>query len=346
MASVEFPSPIGGAALPEDFAPSVLFAVLYGLLVPLVVYRLYDRRSRTTLLIGTIIFAVERIAIFALRANQARNEKKRLSGGMANYMQLSFGSGYITIASDLISLLRCLLINASYGYERYPESSAAATKGCHIPPPQEGDPDYPRQRFWARRFTGFAGFAFLAATVPGIIAHSTYKKGFTSERHAQRTFVYRYVSAAVGLFLMNAVILLVAAWSWWKQPRVAKRGLLMLCVIATLTGTVAVYRMAVMNNYTVALDSTAPGSQNSKGSKVAFYMLHVAPEWLANAILLCINVRKIFGTGFSGDWRWRDETPKEKEAREKRAAKRAARRREREEKDGGEQIQLVTRNLI
>src|ERR1700734_386912 len=29
-----FPSPIGGVAFPSDFAPSIIFAVMYGLLLP------------------------------------------------------------------------------------------------------------------------------------------------------------------------------------------------------------------------------------------------------------------------------------------------------------------------
>ena len=61
---VDFPAPVGGTVYPLDFAPSILFAILYGLLLPLIVYRVVDRRSRTTLLIGTIIFSVERYVVF------------------------------------------------------------------------------------------------------------------------------------------------------------------------------------------------------------------------------------------------------------------------------------------
>lgn len=57
---MSFPTPVGGTALPADFAPSILFAVLYALLVPIMFYRVYDKRSRTTLLIGTVFFGVER----------------------------------------------------------------------------------------------------------------------------------------------------------------------------------------------------------------------------------------------------------------------------------------------
>ena len=64
---VNFPAPVGGTVLPPDFAPSVLFAVLYGLLLPLLAYRMLDRRSRCTLLIGTMAFSVERCVVDVCR---------------------------------------------------------------------------------------------------------------------------------------------------------------------------------------------------------------------------------------------------------------------------------------
>ena len=44
----------------EDLAPSILFAILYGFLVPLAAFRILGRSSRTTLLLGTIAFSIER----------------------------------------------------------------------------------------------------------------------------------------------------------------------------------------------------------------------------------------------------------------------------------------------
>lgn len=57
---VSFPVPVGGTVYPNDFAPSILFATLYGLLVPLMLYRMLQRRGRSTLLINTIAFSIER----------------------------------------------------------------------------------------------------------------------------------------------------------------------------------------------------------------------------------------------------------------------------------------------
>src|SRR5258705_12860915 len=64
---VSFPVPVGGTVYPNDFAPSILFATLYGLLVPLMLYRMLQRRGRSTLLISTIAFSIERrVFVFLL----------------------------------------------------------------------------------------------------------------------------------------------------------------------------------------------------------------------------------------------------------------------------------------
>ena len=61
--SSRFPTPVGGTPLPVDFAPSIIFAVLYGIISPLLFFRLLDKRSRTVLLIGTAVFSIERSAL-------------------------------------------------------------------------------------------------------------------------------------------------------------------------------------------------------------------------------------------------------------------------------------------
>jgi hypothetical protein len=75
-----------------------------------------------------------------------------------------------------------------------------------------------------------------------------------------------------------------------------------------------------------SLDSTAPGTLNSPGAKASFYILHILPEWIAIAILLGFNTRKIFGTGMVGDLRGVDDRPQDIARRERRKAKQAAKK--------------------
>jgi len=142
-----------------------------------------------------------------LRAIQAHNESKRYSKGLATYMQISFGMGFIGVANDFVNMIRCLLVNATYGPERYPECPAAWSKGGLLTPPAEGTHDLPKARFWARRFTDLLGPAFLAAIVPGIIANSHYSKVFDDQIHADKTaknrFVYCFDSSSLCSVLVD-----------------------------------------------------------------------------------------------------------------------------------------------
>ena len=55
--------------------------------------------------------------------------------------------------------------------------------------------------------------------------------------------------------------------------------------------------MAVVGTDTDDLLSEGPGSLNSHQSKAVFYVFHIAPEWLAIALFLSVNVRRLFGRG-------------------------------------------------
>ena len=57
-----FPAPIGGVPFDIDFAPSILFAVLYGLLAVLAVHRMLHPATRTLCILGVLSFVGERCA--------------------------------------------------------------------------------------------------------------------------------------------------------------------------------------------------------------------------------------------------------------------------------------------
>lgn len=193
-----------------------------------------------------------RVVIFSLRAVQARNESRRFSNGLVTYLQISFGLGFVGIANDAVKLTRCLLVNATYGLEKYPQSPAASTKGGLVPPPTADTPDQPRVRFWCRRAGGFMDLAFLAATVPGIIASSHYSNVFNNQNNANTSARDRLVvsfflgwiskltvmgcsivSSAVTVGL-SCIMLFMNFWGHLKLPRVSKRGSAILVSIYTL----------------------------------------------------------------------------------------------------------------
>lgn len=132
-----------------------------------------------------------RVVIFALRAIQSHSDAKRLSKGLVTYMQISFGMGYIGIANDLAGLLRCLLVNPTYGSTTFYQSPAASTKESHVSAPPENTPDHPNLRTKLRQRVGLLNLAFLSTTVPGIIANSHYSQVFDNQGQARATMRLR-----------------------------------------------------------------------------------------------------------------------------------------------------------
>ena len=139
-----FPAPVGGVPDSLDFAPSIVFAVLYALIAPIAIWRITHPRSRNTVLIGTTFFSVERyvslhiticplpnavtpgrssrshphsVILFSLRANMARDPVFRANEGIETYIQTSLSGGFLAIGQDLVNLFRALLVASTLGGE-------------------------------------------------------------------------------------------------------------------------------------------------------------------------------------------------------------------------------------
>src|SRR5258708_4577514 len=56
-----------------------------------------------------------RVIIFSLRAWQSRNPTERISPALTTYMQVSIALPYISIAHDVVVLLRCMYVNSTKG---------------------------------------------------------------------------------------------------------------------------------------------------------------------------------------------------------------------------------------
>ncbi|KAL0945506.1 hypothetical protein HGRIS_000990 [Hohenbuehelia grisea] len=261
-----FPTPVGGASLPFDFAPSVLFAVMYGCLVPILLWRCVHPRSWTLATAGSVIFSIERIVVFALRASQSNNESRRLSPGLLTYSQLTFATGYISIAQDIVSLVRCLIVNASFGTDLVSQSPAiegarrATKKPTHAATltswprlsllasssptyeeiiernpisevVREGAPhfvDNPRYRSMARRYANTGAFTFLAATICGIVANSQFGKLLEDESKSQQVMTWRYVFSSRPYITTDNVL----------RNRYASTGITLALVIMTVGAVV------------------------------------------------------------------------------------------------------------
>ena len=217
-ATHEFPSPIGGVPYPIDFAPSILFSVLHGLLIPVFAWRMARSQTRTFVLIGAFIYAIERYAdsavlsisrpnranmdcrtvLYALRAYASRREGSRESNGLETYFQTTLAGGYITLGQDLTNLARALFVNATKGSDilareakvnknNKPDcgSDASYLATIHLD-------DHPKARTFIRRVMTGAALLFWVTIIIGIVASVDYPQVLRSGAHAStvRTLWY------------------------------------------------------------------------------------------------------------------------------------------------------------
>ncbi|TBU42565.1 hypothetical protein BD309DRAFT_923309 [Dichomitus squalens] len=327
-ATHEFPSLVGGVPLPVDFAPSILFACLYAVMLPVVFWRIIHPRSRSAALAGTTFFSIERVVAYALRAKASHDLGSRMSKGLETYLQVTYAGGFITIGQDLANVTRSLLVAYTLGgdmlakHKLTPQISKGGSSFEMQEPfatlPEgrfdtggQGDPaitDHPRTRYWIRQMSGIWALLFLVTIILSAIAGADYKEAIATGADAALVRWLRYVSTGLAIILLHGVGGL-AVWAYFYMPRVPRSSVVWIVLVASLLSVVGIYRVDTMFHNTTSLTSTAPGSLTSNLSKAGFYVFHVAPEFLAVAILMSLNTRRVFATGMWGDWRISDPKP-------------------------------------
>ncbi|PIL33540.1 hypothetical protein GSI_04163 [Ganoderma sinense ZZ0214-1] len=357
----EFPVPVGGVPYPLDFAPSILFAVLYGFMVPVVVYRMVHPRSRNGVLIGTTVFSIERVVSYGLRAHAAYSASARASEDLETYFQTTYSGGFTSIGQDLMQLFRALLVSSTLGGDMvalhnltpplvfraqtrrrdvseevpltagpsdhdsdsddgysasgsgsgfrsgWPKANASAsTSMVDVGAQLE---DQPELRKTIRAWCAVPGLLSLAVAIMSIVAGSNYRGALDNGSHASLVRSLWYACDTLGVVLLVGIAA-TAVFAYVKLPRVPRASLLWIIVLALLLATVGIYRITVLTHSTTSLFSMAPGGQNTPREKAAFYVFHVAPEFIVAAVLMALNVRRVFGTGPWGDHLAEDPKPK------------------------------------
>ncbi|KAJ7124776.1 hypothetical protein C8R43DRAFT_1135457 [Mycena crocata] len=321
------PSLVGGIAIcAYDLPGAIVFAAAYGLLIPVFIYRLIARRSRTAVVWQVICFAIERVVLFTLRAVVAARPNSE-SLGLSEYMQATFALGFITLVDIVSRLVRSVLVNST----RSSSQSSAGT--CFQPPlvssssgslwkfsapPREltGDDD-PRRRFWFRRWSECMLVLYLAALVTAIVATAHFY-GANDPVPNNRNQALRYASTVIG-FVEVLSLNIMLLWARRNVPRIDRRAVSFLLTLTTLLLIPPIYRLTVMHYKTPELAAANHQAQNEQTDKAVFYVFHVLPEWIVAAIACAANVKEICQTGDKGDEEWRDPTAEEVAKRERKA---------------------------
>lgn len=132
------------------------------------------------------------IILFAFRTKGSKSASAPTSAAFNTWMQVDFALGFIGVSGDLLNLLRCLLLNSTYGRETYHQNLEMESRNWshryepEIPDLPEGAEDHPKRRFFIRRFFDAVGLAYIAAFIPGLIANSQYFAAITDTSKAEQ----------------------------------------------------------------------------------------------------------------------------------------------------------------
>ncbi|KAF8606194.1 hypothetical protein BDV93DRAFT_542926 [Ceratobasidium sp. AG-I] len=289
-------APVEGIPVFVDFVPSIVFGVLYALLLPGIVYNFFISKPRAwnTIQIQSIGFAAERIAWCIIRVIQATHPERR--SWLMNYVQMIVGLGFVGISSGVVKLLWSTLVNTTL-----PEKGASK--------------DRPVTRRRYRLLCFIFELSFLASTVPGLIAGGKYRAARNNQDLADKNMRLLYASTGV-VFALELVTIVssLAAIIWVKG--VNRKRCLELAALTALIMTVPIYRLCVLHIRTDDVFDPIPSL-----ARAAFYVVHLLPEWLCVCVLLGTNVSSRFNTGRWGDYELTDRSRNKSLGRAQRESK-------------------------
>ncbi|KAG8948197.1 hypothetical protein FRC03_000806 [Tulasnella sp. 419] len=300
--SLRVPAFVGGVPNHLDFAPSIVFVVLYGLLFIPVISRLCWKQTRIGILWATVPWMMESLSLNVLRALVARSNVVPGSAewidnlnGADTYCQVAFSIGYIAMATDCCLLFRCLLVNTT------------------LEDRERGSVDKPEERAMYRRYTGWFVMLYWTGSVPGMIAGGFHNTAFIKQKAADMVFALRYVSSIMTLLVMLIFITLLRL-ARRRIPHIDTRGVDFITTVMAILCFIPVYRLSVMHNTTSSFEPYPPdykvyppGNLSNLKDKVCFYIFHTVPEFLTIAILVSADLRRILNTGPWGDYRANDK---------------------------------------
>ncbi|EKM54315.1 uncharacterized protein PHACADRAFT_196746 [Phanerochaete carnosa HHB-10118-sp] len=320
-APVSFPAPIGGVPFDNDFTPSVFFALLYAAVCLLGFWRLAREHSRTMLVVTTLIFTIERVVVWLLRAKQAKTPSDDLSKNLTAYWQMTFSANYIAMYGKLIVLLKSLVMDVlkpvpapivlqpgNFTQTADPEASTSflhhssqQDKYREVPSNEsktelverEGDLAAAHKRKIFTRISTGLGLQALLPVLTGLVMSQLYVGAETNASKANIVRLLRFAIAG----MCFAILMALQGMCFWARrlPGIRKTPLMLIVALGLILTIIPSYHLFIMGNNTTSLISTAPGSGNTPAEKTAFYVFQVMVELVTSGTLLGINAKEVFG---------------------------------------------------
>ncbi|BGP38759.1 hypothetical protein JCM10450v2_002713 [Rhodotorula kratochvilovae] len=241
----------------QDLAASILFAVAFALLIPLVIWRIAVKDTRQPILIRPVFVLIVRIATYVIRAIEA---KGNYSEGLFIADQILLLLGLIPLASTLLSLLH-----------------------FHVQRNWEPTPAHPARKSQLDRLLRLLELALIVAAILGVVAGTKTSGAMGNPGELSSLKTYRY--AVIGITLGVIILVPILAALETLQAGLPLRPFLF------LTGTAAILVIPSLYRLITTLHTPSP---LAPGAKAAFYLLSSLPEWLCVAFLLGVDIAALF----------------------------------------------------
>ncbi|KAI5480869.1 hypothetical protein MNV49_006678 [Pseudohyphozyma bogoriensis] len=258
-----FPSGIsitGGIPLKsQDLAASIVFTIVFALLIPPMLFRWVKPSSRTLVLIRPSLFIVVRVATYIIRAYMSTSED-HLSTGLFIAEQILLLVGFVFLCSAALALLGAHMMR-----------TYVPTGG---------------QQPLIQRAHKILELALLAAIILGIYSGTQLSGINTASQSTINTLKSCRDANVIICIVVSAGVALLSLVAYVQQkPRASLWASLYLSVLAGLLVMSSIYKIVIY---------THPTSFFSDGAKAAFYCLSCLPEFLATAMLFAINLNDAY----------------------------------------------------
>ncbi|KZT56614.1 hypothetical protein CALCODRAFT_483857 [Calocera cornea HHB12733] len=275
-----FPALSGGLPTKPDEAPSIVFCVLYALLLIPTLWRTITYRRPGRLLFTFVrltLFVLVRIATFALRAQEAATAQLPNnpvpSIGIFIAEQILLGVGFIVLVDLMVELLKGHIWRTDV--------------------PAQGATPFSQQGggFRLEHIVRLMHLALLVAIALGIAAGSMYSGAFSDPSKANTVKSLRVASTAITL-AVSGLVVLVCLLLLVQYPHLGATRTLYLLLAGCLLVIVPAYRLS-----TSLASNPSEADLVSTATRVKFYVLQATMEWLVVFLLVLVDVRVWFFAG-------------------------------------------------
>ncbi|GAA6014190.1 hypothetical protein JCM10207_006127 [Rhodosporidiobolus poonsookiae] len=260
----------------EDLAASIIFIILFALLIPLAVWRFADRRTRTFTLLRPAIIVLVRVATYIIRAIQANG----------NYDEGLFIGEQVLLLAGLVPLMEPLVKLVRYHVRR-----------TWVPEPPAAEGAAQKKVTTLDRALRLLDLAVLVALILGIVAGSQTGDAIGDPDAASQLKRYRYATIGLSLFVLGVSILVTCAVHLRSSSDMPLPATLYILALSGLLIIPNIYKLVISVHSTALYGS---------GLKAGFYLLSALPEWLVCLAFFAFNLNDMFSIR-EGAWKQKVE---------------------------------------